>query len=101
MGGLIGSTAGKDDNNRTEPTEIKTNSPISLTIGCFCKGVLHVGQIGVTPLGGLKTMAGPQQQVGHRKRGKVLTRLVAPYCEDQRLPTAQHHAPAFPGDPAA
>ena len=74
---------------------------MGLTIGCFCKGVLHIGQSGATPLGGLKTMAGPQQQVGHRKRGKVLTQSVAAYCEDHRLPTEQLHVPAFPGDTAA
>jgi len=42
---------------------------IGLTTGCFSKGVRHVAQIGIAPLGGRRTRAGPQQHEGQRYRG--------------------------------
>ena len=46
-----------------------TSIGMGLTQGCRSRGVWHWEQIGMAPLGGRRTMAGPQQQDGQRKRG--------------------------------
>ena len=45
---------------------------MGFTNGCRSKGVWHAEQIGITPLGGRRTIEGPQQHVGQRKRGMML-----------------------------
>lgn len=72
--GLRGSGRGKNNAGidraiKAVPTVSNTHSGPSLTRGCFSKTLPQRKQIGVSPGGGCKTTAGPQQHSGQRKRG--------------------------------
>jgi len=65
----VGSNSkGMDEVIKTLPTARSTMSGIGLITGCFSKGVWQLAQIGIAPLGGCKTSAGPQQHEGQRYR---------------------------------
>ena len=64
--------AGIDSVIRALPTASNTRRGNGLTRGCFSRTVPQLAQIGVTPGGGCRTTAGPQQHSGQRKRGMSL-----------------------------
>ena len=76
-GGLVGggsggrgvNSAGIDSVIKALPTANSTRRGTGLTRGCLSRTVLQRAHIGVAPGGGRRTMAGPQQHSGQRKRG--------------------------------
>lgn len=69
LGGSGTNRAGIDRAINAVPTDNRTRKGIGRTRGSRSSTVPHREQIGVAPLGGRSTIAGPQQQSGQRKRG--------------------------------
>jgi hypothetical protein len=73
-GRRLGSGRGTNNTGKERPmkavvTAKNTSIGTGRIRGCRSKTAPHREQIGVAPLGGCNTIAGPQQQSGQRKRG--------------------------------